>query len=72
MELIDSAEHIEFLRGKSPEEIRAIWERYASIVPALDLLAAQGLIKPKPEGVSWWNTLIVLTEKGKTVGHEGS
>jgi hypothetical protein len=56
---------IEVSSEEEATEIETIWRTYASIVPALDYLAARGIIEPKPEGASWANTLIVLTEKGR-------
>jgi hypothetical protein len=56
---------IEAACAEEAAEVESTWRTYSRIVPALDYLAAQGIIEPKPEGASWANTLIVLTEKGK-------
>ena len=61
---------IEVSSEEEAAKIEIIWRTYASIVPALDYLAARGIIEPKPEGASWANTLIVLTEKGRTLREE--
>jgi hypothetical protein len=61
---------IEVSSEEEAAETEIIWRTYASIVPALDYLAARGIIEPKPEGASWANTLIVLTEKGRTLREE--
>lgn len=41
----------------------ARWMRRQEIADAFDQLAADGMIEPKPEGASWWNSPIVITEK---------
>ena len=56
---------VEVSSEEEAAKIETIWRTYASIVPALDYLAARGIIEPKLEGASWANTLIVLTEKEK-------
>ncbi len=41
---------IEVSSEEEAAETEIIWRTYASIVPALDYLAARGIIEPKPEG----------------------
>lgn len=59
-------------RGYTRKEISmARWMRRQEIADAFDQLAADGMIESKPEGASWWNSPIVITEKGRAYNRSG-